>query len=265
MSGSKKFSFLRDVFEAFNWCLGLFWKAAPLLILTAAVYSGFFGIRNVLYADPYFQINVLKVFPKGVLTSDEYTGFEREIRGRSLLGINLERLSSVIKSNPRVKRVSILRHLPAELEIFIVPRDPIASLALSPKGEFYTIDDDGVVMAISKSPAPDLIQFSNYYYSHKKLDVFDKYRDASIKALPVILKAFRENEVTKEEIIRTISMDPLGNFSIGLMGGPTLRVCDDIALGLQKLSATRNLLAPPERGRIVNIDLCLNDVVVERK
>src|SRR3989338_7154220 len=122
-----------------------------------------------------------------------------------------------------------------------------------------------MVMAVSKSRAPHLIQLSNYYYSRKTLDVFDQYRDYSIKKLSVILKAFRGNEVTKGEQIESISVDHLGNFSILLAGGPALRVCDEISANLLKLSATRNLLTPPERSRIAYIDLCLNDVVVQRK
>ena len=54
-------------------------------------------------------------------------------------------------------------------------------------------------------------------------------------------------------------------FSIFLVNGPELRICQNPALNLQKLNAVGNLLVPEERQKLSYIDLCLNDVVVQEK
>ncbi len=261
----RKFGFHKILLELFSWVFGIFFKCLPITIFIALLYFTFFGVRETLFADPYFQVSLLKVFPKGILTSDEYRDLEREAGGKNLLHINLERVSSVIKSNPNIKYASIVRRLPNELEIYITPRIPLTELHLTPKGESYVMDDEGIVMSVSKSPNYNLIQFSNYYYPKKKLEVLEKYQHDSLKKLPKVLQAFQENDVSKREKIDMISVDHLGNFSIFLVDGPELRICENVKANLLKLGPIANILKTDERYQLAYIDLCLNDVVVQRK
>ena len=245
--------------------LALIWKCAPLLLIGLALGALFFGARESLYADPYFQVQTLTVFPKDVLMNEQYAKLEREVGGKNLLNLNLTRLVSLILSDPHIKSANLLRRLPNELEIVLTPRKPLVQLVFSPRGPFYTIDEEGVVMAISRTPNPVLIQALNEHYPHKKLDIFDRYQDGSLTKIPGLLNAFQKNQMTQSERMNSVSVDHLGNFSIVLSDGLELRVCTDVESNLKKLAAAPNLLTGEARNQLAYIDLCLKDVVVRKK
>lgn len=263
-SSSKKMKF-RSFGESISRLFFFMVKAVPAFALIFLIFWIFSEARQFLYADSHFQVASFKIFPKGILTQDEYNRIEKEIGGKNLLTVDLKNISSFIKRNPYVKNVNVSRKLPQEIEIVIEPRRPLAELHLTQTGETYTLDQDGVVMSVNKIPNTNAVQLYHLFYPKKKLSLLDHYQSDSFKKLPIFLNAFKENSVTKQEILRDVSIDHLGNFSAHLHDGLELKVCQDFISNLQKLSPIANVLRTDERNALSYVDLCLSDVVVQRK
>ena len=261
--GYKKFSLGKFFFELLRSVFQFVWKGLPYGSAFIIFYFAFFGTHHLLHADSYFHVTVLKVFPKGILTSEEYSMLERKCRDANILDFDLTRLSNFIKTDPRVKQVTVYRHLPNELEVFMVPRKPLAQLHFSPKGDFYTIDEEGIVMEKTRFPTSGLIVLNHYDYPRKNLNMFDQYQFDAFRKFPNIISALKQNEVTKSESISEMSVDHLGNYSIFLTNGPELRICQDAAENLRKLNVMNHLIVTNEREKIEYIDLCLDNVVVQ--
>ena len=262
-TGGRKGSFVKFVAGVLQAMFYFIWKTLPLTLALGFFYLTFFGVHRFLYADPYFQIRMVKVFPKGILNAEEYGILERRCANSSILDFDLKDLADFIEANPRVKQAKVYRHLPSELEIFIVPRTPLVELRLSPKGDYYELDQDGVVMAKSKMPDPALVTLEHFDYSKKSLNIFDFYDYDAYKKLPGILETFRQNKVTAEETISKIAVDHLGNYSIFLLNGPELKICQNVTENLLKLNAIGDLMNTGKRSEIEYMDLCLDDVVIQ--
>lgn len=264
-SGRKKILVFRTFSEFSTKGFEFLLRSIPTLVFFASLLFVSLRVRDSLYADHYFQASTIKIFPKGVLSPVEYAQLEKECRNQNLLRINLKHLEKIVAANPEVKKVKIERKLPGELSVFVVPRKPAVELSVSPKGEYYTVDEEGVVMSVNKTPNSKMIQWNHYNYRQKKLKVFDVYKDLSLKQLPAIIQAFQENEATKNEKIAAVNVDHLGEFSVKLQNGPEIKICEDPREALKKISAMGNLLYGEERNKVLYMNLCLNDVVVQYK
>ncbi len=261
--GYKKSSFLKWLGSIFQSIISLVWKILPFGFALALIYFTFFGIHEVLHADPYFQIKAIKIFPRGILSTEEYQTLERKCARTNILDYNLKSLSDFLLANPRVKEAKVYRRLPSDLDIFIVPRNPFVQLHLSPNGDYYTVDEEGIVMAKSKQKMPEIPVLSHYEYSKKSFNILERYQFEAFSKLSGIVKEFQANPLTKTEQISEFSVDHLGNYSIFLTNGPELKICQNASENLQKLDVVPELLAREKRTAIQYIDLCFDNVIVQ--
>lgn len=247
------------------WIGEVFWKSIPGLICLGVLFCIFLGLREILCEDTYFQITAIKVFPQGVLSSNEYQRLEKECRGRNLLSYDLKRIENYIKSNPSVRSVNVTKRLPNTVEVFITARTAIVQLRLRADGSLYLIDSEGVVMSVSDQEQRRFIILDDFNYHKKKLDLFERYSNEAMRRLPELLKAFKENRVTREEAIERIAVDHLGNFSIYLVNGPEIRMCEKPSASLEKLVPFQEALRGEQRSKIAYLNLCFNDVVIQNR
>ena len=262
-SSKRKFSVFKFIWEPFSWVVDLTWEKMPILLFVSVILFSFFGIRKVLYADPNFQITSVKIYPNGVLTPTQYHQVEHECSGQNLLTADLNKIADLIKTNPFVKGVNVRRKLPNELEILLIARQPVAELQLTPTGDIYMLDQEGIVMAVSKNPRPDILDVTHFDYQRKKLDLFERYGEESFQKIPALIKLLSENSVTRSERVQRIAIDHLGNFIVYLTNGPAIRTCADGISEIQKLNAMSRLFQTSERNRIGLVDVCGKDVVVQ--
>ncbi|MBI4388218.1 MAG: hypothetical protein HY582_04175 [Candidatus Omnitrophica bacterium] len=262
-SSKSRFSLFDFLIKPFLWVIGFVWEKIAAVLFAAVVLLAFFGIREVLYADPYFQVASVKIYPNGILTSSQYQQVEKECTGQNLLKLDFKHLIIVAKANPYVKDVKIRRKLPGELEILLGVRKAAAELQLVPKGEFYTVDEEGVVVSTSKNSQIDTLILTHYDYKKKRLDLFERYNEEGIHRALGLFQAFKQHEIMKNEKVEHIAIDHLGNLTVYLVNGPAIRTCGNATFELQKLNAMHHLFQGEERNRIGSVDACGKDVVVQ--
>ncbi len=262
--GKSKNIFVR-LFEKIFLLFFLLWKSIPILIIAAIFYFSFFGVKDLLSADSHFQIASLKIFPRGILTDQEYQALERRSTGVNLLKADLRTLRAMIETNPKVKQADVVRKLPNELEITLTPRKVAMQFRTSPRGPFYTLGEDAVVMSSADSRDLSLIEFSNFDYAAKRLSPLDRYSDPSWHKLQSILDSLKKHDATKREKVDRVSVDKTGNFTVSFVGGLELVLRDTSDMTNQKMIALGNLLASPERDLIAYIDLRHLDIILKYK
>jgi len=241
------------------------WKRLAWCLTAASALTVFFWVRQALYADPYFGIDTVRIFPRGILSESEYTRIEKASIGKNLLTFNLDSLSSLIELNPKVKRATVIRQLPNELDIYMVPRKPELQLQVAPRGNFYLLGTDNTVMAINEDPDPKHILLMDYHYPQKKLSLFEKYQPKARLLIERVLETWPTSEATKREVMQRMSLDHLGNLSVHLLNGPELIFGESGVDHFRKLEAVRHLLEGAERQNLVYIDLRYADVVIKKR
>src|SRR3989338_2858833 len=141
----------------------------------------------MLYADPYFQIGRVTVFPSGMLTEAEYAYLEEKAEGRSLLEIDLKEIARTLERNPKVKRAEVMRSLPNQLKVFLATRSPIFQIRLSPTGPYYLVGSDQMVLAARNLAEPNLMILEDFGSSKKSYTTGTLYQNGYFWALSVVL------------------------------------------------------------------------------
>ena len=90
----------------------LTFKSLPLVLSLGVLCFIFFGVRQMVYADPYFRVERITVFPSGILSYSEYQFLEDQAHGRSIAEIDLKQISRSLERNPKVKRAEVTRNIP---------------------------------------------------------------------------------------------------------------------------------------------------------
>ncbi len=262
-SSKRRFSFFSFLIRPFLWVIGFMWEKIAFFLFAGAVLLSFFGIREILYADSYFQVASVKIYPNGILTPVQYQQVEKECTGQNLLKLDFKHLITITKANPYVKDVKIRRKLPGELEILLGVRKAVAELQLVPNGEFYTVDEEGVVVSALKNSLADTLRLTHYDYQKKRMDLFESYNKEKIQQVMSLLQAFNQHTIMKNEKVEHIAIDHLGNLTVYLLNGPAIRTCGNATFELQKLNAMQHLFQGDERNRLASLDVCGKDVVAQ--
>lgn len=243
----------------------LFWKALPWGM--AFGFIGFFslGVKQMLHANPYFQVEMIKVFPSGVLTESELRFLEAETRGRSLLEVDLKEISRRLERNPKVKRAEVVRSLPKQLSIFIATRFPFIQVKLKEEGPYYLVASDQLVLSGQISPRPDLLILEDFGASKKSYTVGSLYENRDFYLLFDLLEALKSDPVLAEQNISKLSMDQLGNLTLVLQDGIELRIGRVLNLSENARAVLNSLLSSETRNQILYVDLRYRDMIVKKK
>ncbi len=256
------FKLVRKTFLAF---FGMMLKTIPFGIAFGIVCLIFFGVRQMLHADPYFQVERITVFPSGLLTSSEYQFLDNQTRGRSLLEINLKDISRSLERNPKIKRAEVVRILPNQLNVFLATRLPFVQVRLREGGPYYSVASDQLIVSIQELPKPDLVILEDFNSEKRNYSVGALYPNKHFRSLFGIFEATKRDLALNSETISKLAIDQLGNVTLVLNDGIELKTNGEIVLLQNTREVLRSLLKSEERNQILYIDLRYRDLIVKKK
>ena len=120
------------------------WVIARLLVLGVVVsYAGYRSVA-LIAAAPALQVSHITVRGHERLSTGEVLAIVEGLRGRNILGVDLEAWQRTLLASPWVESATIRRVLPATVEVAIRERRPIAIGRLGTA--MYLIDAKGVIV-----------------------------------------------------------------------------------------------------------------------
>src|SRR5260370_2792666 len=107
--------------------LVLFSKIAVVIALIAAIYVGAGAAAKRFFIDnPDYKLSKIEVQTDGTLQREQILSVADLHEGENIFRVNLARVHEHLQDLPQVDQVEIVRKLPAEIDIRIVERRPIA-------------------------------------------------------------------------------------------------------------------------------------------
>ncbi|MBI4000118.1 MAG: FtsQ-type POTRA domain-containing protein, partial [Candidatus Omnitrophica bacterium] len=194
-------------------------RAVPLGLMVVAVCFIFFGVRQMVHADPYFQVERITVFPSGLLNSLEYQFLDNETRNKSLFEVDLKKISKNLEKNPKIKRAEAVRVLPNQLNIFLATRLPLLQVQLQPQGSYYSVAGDQLILSSRTVPRPDLMVLEDFSAQKKSYSIGTLYQNKYFQELFHLLELLKADPLLKVETISKLGMDHLGNVTLVLKDG----------------------------------------------
>ena len=121
-------------------------KAGPLVFFGVIGCGIFWGIHEELYADSGFLVQNVAVVPEGVLLPERIQELEKSYLGQNLFKISLRRAAESIERDPKIREARVIREFPKTLRVEIASRSPLVQIQLTPRGPYYAVGEDGVVL-----------------------------------------------------------------------------------------------------------------------
>ncbi len=260
----KKWNFrpLKKLTRTFS---SIVWNGLPFGVISFMVIFLFVGVRQMLHADPYFQIEKITVFPAGILNQTELNFLEGRAKGKSLLEIDLKELSKILERNPKVERAEVVRVLPKQLSVYIIKRQPLVQIQFHPDGAFYLISHDQMVTGIAKHARPDLLMLEDYRSPQKRYSVGMYYQNTNFQSLRKILLELPNQSSIRRENISKMTADETGNVSFFLSDGLELKIGKEFTLPQSSQMVLGSLLKSKERAEYLYLDLRYRDIIIKKK
>lgn len=102
-------------------------KIALVFTIGVAIYFGVReGARRFFFENPDYQIKVVNVQTDGTLQRDQILSVAGLHEGENVFQVNLAQVRDRLQDLPQVDEVQVVRKLPAEVDIKILERKPIA-------------------------------------------------------------------------------------------------------------------------------------------
>lgn len=240
-------------------------KLVPLGFAASLILFLSIGVRQMLHADPYFQVEKITVFPAGILTSAEIQYLESKTKGQSLLEINLHELSQSLERNPKIQRAEVVRVLPQQLNIFLTRRLPVFQVQTRADGPFFLISSDQLILAVLKQPRPDFVVVEDYTSSKKDYSVGMLYQNRFIRSAVEIHNQIQTDLVFDSEIVTKLTVDQIGSVSIFLKDGLELKAGKRIQISNSARLALGSLLKSSDRSELMYLDLRYRDIIIRKK
>ena len=100
---------------------------ALVIGLGVAVYLGAReGARRFFFENPDYQVSTIEVQTDGTLQRDQVLKVADLREGENIFNVNLGRVHARLQQLPQVDEVQVERKLPAEIDIHVVERKPVA-------------------------------------------------------------------------------------------------------------------------------------------
>jgi len=107
--------------------LVVFSKIALVIALIAAIYVGArFAAKRFFIDNPDYKLSAIEVQTDGTLQREQILSVADLREGENIFRVNLARVHERLQELPQVDEVEVIRKLPAEIDIRIVERKPIA-------------------------------------------------------------------------------------------------------------------------------------------
>ncbi|MBI4358681.1 MAG: FtsQ-type POTRA domain-containing protein [Candidatus Omnitrophica bacterium] len=245
--------------------LRLITQSLPFTMSLGVLCLIFFSVRQMVHADPYFQIVQITVFPSGILNLSEYEFLQNETRGKNVAEIDLKQISRSLERNPKVKRAEVMRNIPRELNIFLTPRLPFVQVQVHEGGLYYLVSDDQLVLSSEALPRPELLVLEDFSSKRKDYSAGTLYQNEHFYGVSKLLAVLKVDPLFKGEAISKLALDQLGNISLILRDGLELKMGREFSVSDGTRLVLRSLLASKERSHMTYIDLRYQNLIIKRK
>jgi cell division septal protein FtsQ len=102
-------------------------KVALAIVVSSGIYFGIReGARRFFFDNPDYQLKAINVQTDGTLQHDQILTVARLHEGDNVFRVNLAEVHDRLQELPQVDDVQVVRKLPAEVDIRVVERKPIA-------------------------------------------------------------------------------------------------------------------------------------------
>src|SRR5436853_3510380 len=107
--------------------LAVFSKVALVIALIAGIYvGGRVAAKRFFIDNPDYKLSTIEVQTDGTLQREQILSVADLHEGKNIFRVNLARVHERLQELPQVDEVEVVRKLPAEIDIRIVERKPIA-------------------------------------------------------------------------------------------------------------------------------------------
>jgi cell division protein FtsQ len=115
-------------------------RALSVLLFVFGVYKSI----AFAFTTPLLRVNRISVHGNVRLTSGEVQALVDDLRGTSILSVDLDAFRRRLVESPWIAAVGLRRVLPSTVEVFVSERRPIGLCRMGP--DLYLVDDTGTVI-----------------------------------------------------------------------------------------------------------------------
>ncbi len=259
-------NFFKGIMRLFAFVGILLFRLAPFFLFVAFVGAIYYGLQTHLYADPHFQLNVIRVKTDLTFTAKEIEKMSGLKLGDNILTADIQKAARKIEKNPQIKTVQVRRILPSTIEIIALRRFEAFQIYSIKQDRFYAIDENGMILPkTSLSSLPELVLIEEENLRPVDLKVGDNYSSSSLLSFRKLYEFLRTQSVLATESVEKLSLDRLGNFSVFLGDGLKIYLGENYIRNLKKINSMKHILNSNDRENIEYLDLQYKDVVVKMK
>lgn len=245
----------------FKWFFRILMPVGLLGLGTAV----FLGVRGRLYADPYFQIERISVYPPHLLSEADERFLTSELSRKNLLRVNLRAISRALEKNPGIQRAEAVRSFPDQLKVFLTPRTPFVQVQNTARGPYYFVSEDRIIVSVSKTPGRGFRTVEDFWMGKKSYAPGMVYPNPYFAEWKRFFDWFDRDPILKSEAPSRFSVDHLGNMTAVLKDGIELRFGRFPGFQGDAAAILRPLLRSEERKKILYFDFRYQDVIVKKK
>ena len=237
-------------------------KAVPkkflhIAIIFAMILAAFLFLKN----SSYFNLERIDIVDVRRATDLNAADLMRIYKGRNIFGIDIDSMSSQIKSDyPVIKEAVVKRVLPNRLEIDIAARVPVAIIE---GRKSFPVDRSGMILSpgIKSRDLPTITGFSMW----TKVRVGEKLKNRQLESAFYLIDALGESPARASYSVTAIDASNYKNLSFYLKNGIEVKIGGEDFLN--RLKMLESTLANPklETDNIKYIDLRFRDVVIGPK
>src|SRR4051812_3353245 len=96
------------------------------LLLVVLYFGGVLGVKRFFLESPDYQLRQIEVQTDGTLTREQVLKAADLHEGTNIFSVNLARVHDRLQQLPQVDEVQVVRKMPAEVDVSIVERKPVA-------------------------------------------------------------------------------------------------------------------------------------------
>lgn len=97
-----------------------------LLVLAGLTVGIYYGSRRLFFDNPDYRLSRIEVQTDGTLQREQVLKAAEMREGENIFKVNLARVKERLQQLPQVDEVQVIRNMPAEIDIQIVERKPVA-------------------------------------------------------------------------------------------------------------------------------------------
>ncbi len=122
-------------------------KTALCVAACAALFYGIrYGAKQLFFENPDYRLSKIEVQTDGTLKRDQILQAAELREGINIFSVNLARVQERLQKLPQVDVVQVVRKMPAEIDVQIVERKPVAWITAEQGVSKIFSDDDGYLI-----------------------------------------------------------------------------------------------------------------------